>query len=120
MSWCLVKNRNNPTFLPFTSRPSTQGDVVKAVSLLRRRSFVAQPRTKSQAVSLNRMTVQRRVADVAKYVETQLSEIFSKCLLFTGCSLNEHDLSCATARMCLSARDVTRDFEVFEELVYLH
>jgi hypothetical protein len=22
--------------------------------------------------------------------------------------------------MCLSARDVTRDFEVFEELVYLH
>jgi hypothetical protein len=35
-----------------------------------------------EAITLKRMTVQRRIADISKHPETQLTEIFNKCVYF--------------------------------------
>jgi len=50
---------------------------------------------KPEAVSLNRKTVQRRAADVSRDVETQLSEIFNKCVY------NGHNLNRANVYICM-------------------
>jgi hypothetical protein len=52
-------------------------------------------------------------------VETELSEIFNKCIY---CSLTVDDSTdiISNVKICTYAHDITSDFEVFEELVDHH
>jgi len=65
------------------------------------------------------MALQRRVPDISKDVGTHLSDIFNKCVY---CSLNADESMdiTSTAQICIFARDVRSDFEVFEEHGDLH
>jgi secreted trypsin-like serine protease len=64
---------------------------------------------KSEAVSLNRMTVQKRVADVSEDADTQFSEIFKKCVYYSLTVAKSTDIT-STAQMCILARDIASDF----------
>jgi hypothetical protein len=59
------------------------------------------------------MTAQRRVADISMHVETQFSHICNKCVYW----LLMKQRTFSTAETCIFARDVTSEFEVFQELV---
>jgi hypothetical protein len=52
------------------------------------------------------MTVERWVADVSKYVETQLSEIFNKCV-YCSLTLDEPVDTTSTPQIRMFARDIT-------------
>jgi len=59
-----------------------------------------------EAISLSQMTVERWVADVSKYVETQLSEIFNKCV-YCSLTLDEPVDTTSTPQIRMFARDIT-------------
>jgi hypothetical protein len=61
------------------------------------------------------MTVQRELDDISKDAETQLPEIFNKCVYYS-LGIAELD-TISTTQMCKFSSDVTYDFEVSEELV---
>jgi len=62
-----------------------------------------------EAITLKRMTVQRRIADISKHPETQLTEIFNKCVYFALTVDQSTDIT-STAQMCTTS----------EKLVDLH
>jgi hypothetical protein len=65
------------------------------------------------------MTLQRRVANISKHVETQLSEIFNEHVYFSLTVDESTDIT-STAQIYKFARGVTSEFEMSEELVDLH
>jgi hypothetical protein len=74
---------------------------------------------KFEAISLNGITVQRRVSDSSEDAEAQLSVIFNKCAYYSLNVQKSMDIT-STVHIFVFSRGVTADFEVFEELVDLH
>jgi hypothetical protein len=58
------------------------------------------------------MAVQRCAHDISKHVETQLSEILNKRVYYPLTVDKSTDVT-STAQICIFARGVTSDFEVF-------
>jgi acetyl-CoA carboxylase beta subunit len=64
------------------------------------------------------MTVQRWKHEISKDVETELSEIFSKCV-YCSLTVDSTDIN-SNVKICIFAHEVKSDSEVFEELADHH
>jgi hypothetical protein len=65
------------------------------------------------------MTVKSLVDDISKDVETELPDIFNKCLYYSLTVDESTDIT-STSQMCIVARRVKCDVQVFEDLVDRH
>jgi hypothetical protein len=65
------------------------------------------------------MAVKGQIADVSEAVETELSEMFNKCVYCSLAADVSSDITC-NAQMCALARVALSDFEWCEELLDMH
>jgi len=65
------------------------------------------------------MTVKMQIADISKYVKTQLSELLYICINYSP-NFDESTDMTSTTQMCIIALGVTSDFEMFKKFVDLH
>lgn len=73
---------------------------------------------KFDTISLNQITAQRQVANISEDAETELCETFNKCVCHS-LTVDESVDSTSTSQTCIFARNITSEFEVFEELADL-
>jgi putative ubiquitin-RnfH superfamily antitoxin RatB of RatAB toxin-antitoxin module len=103
-----------------SSRPFTDGDFVKNCLIVASKKLCCTKCTsKFEALSLNRMTIQRRITDISADIVTKFSTIFKNCIKFSLAVDESTDVT-SIAQLCIYARCITSDYEIFEELLELY
>lgn len=102
------------------SRPYSDGDFVKNCLILASKKLCCSKCTpKFEALSLNRMTIQRRITEITADIGITCSKIFQNCIKFSLAVDESTDVT-SIAQLCIYARCVTSNFEIFEEFVELY
>jgi hypothetical protein len=101
-----------------SARPFTDGDFVKECMIIASQKLCPEAVKKFEALSLNRMTIQRRVVDLSENLTSQLREV-GHTFLYFSLAIDESTDITSTAQMVVFVRGVTNEFNVHEELLGL-
>ena len=93
----------------------TEGEFVKKCMLLAVSELCPEKMRMFQNISLSRMTVQRRVADIAVNLTDQLKQKVKE-FCFYSLAMDESIDCCDTAQLVIYIRGVDKDFNISEEL----
>lgn len=97
-------------------RPFTDGDFVKQCLLLASEKLCPEAKNKFQNVSLNRMTIQRRVQQLSEDIEDQLKSAASEFEYFS-LAVDESTDRTSVAQLLVFVRGIDKNFCVTEELL---
>lgn len=100
------------------SKAFSEGDFVKKCMIIAAQKLCPEVVKKFENISLNRMTVQRRISDLSGDIVDQLKKEANKFVYFS-LALDESTDVTSTAQLLVFVRGVTDDFSVHEELVGL-
>lgn len=97
-------------------RPFTDGDFVKDCLLIASEKLCPEAKNKFQNLSLNRMTIQRRVQQLSEDLVEQVKLAASRFEYFSLAADESTDIT-STAQLLVFIRGVSKDFFVTEELL---
>ncbi|XP_064106957.1 general transcription factor II-I repeat domain-containing protein 2A-like [Macrobrachium nipponense] len=100
------------------SKAFSEGDFIKKCILLAAQKLSPDVLKKFENISLNRMTVQRRIVDLSGDIVDQLKEKSKQFVYFSLATDESTDVT-STAQLLVFVRGVTEDFSIHEELVGL-
>jgi len=101
------------------SRPFTDGEFVKkCLKKASTKLCCSNCVTKFEAVSLNRMTMQRRIIDMSSQIKGKFSEVTNKFVYYSLAVDESTDIT-STSQLAIFIRGVTSTFDVYEELLEL-
>lgn len=101
-----------------SSRPFTDGDFAKQCIMIAAEKICPENVSKLSNLSLNRMTIQRRIENISDDLSDQLQNAASRFKYFSLAVDESTDIS-STAQLLLFVRGINENFEITEELVGL-
>lgn len=115
---CVEVSYEIASLIAKSGRPFTDGDFAKKCIMLASEKVCPEASSKLKNISLNRMTVQRRIESLSEDIHEQMQSAAANFRYFSLAIDESTDVS-STAQLLLFVRGISEDFQVTEELVGL-